>query len=81
MIEKEEERPLHEMLSDRELQVLCMIASGKGTSEMAEEISLSVKTISTYRSRILDKMGMQSNAELIHYAIQSGLVDCIPPPE
>jgi DNA-binding NarL/FixJ family response regulator len=66
---------LHESLSDREFQVLCMLASGKTVSETADELALSVKTISTYRSRILEKMQMKTNAELTHYAIQNGLVN------
>jgi DNA-binding NarL/FixJ family response regulator len=69
------EKAPHETLSDREYQVFCLIASGKTVSEIAEQLSLSVKTISTYRARILEKMGMSSNAELTHYAIQRGLVD------
>lgn len=67
--------PLHELLSDREFQVLRMIASGKSVKEMAEELSLSVKTVSTYRSRILEKTGMKTNADLIRYALQTQLVD------
>ena len=69
------ERPLHDALSDREYQVLCMIASGKTVKDIAGQLSLSVKTISTYRSRILEKMKMKNNAELTHYAIKHGLVD------
>jgi two-component system invasion response regulator UvrY len=65
----------HEMLSDREYQVMCMIAKGKTIKEIAGELSLSVKTISTHRSRIMDKMRMKSNAELIHYAIKNSLVE------
>ncbi len=65
----------HEQLSDRELEVLCLIASGKTVGEIAEALSLSDKTISTYRRRILDKMQMQTNAELTHYAIRNGLVE------
>jgi DNA-binding NarL/FixJ family response regulator len=68
------DRPPHELLSDREYQVFCLIAAGKGLTEIAEEMSLSVKTVSTYRSRILEKMKMKSNAELIHYAIKNKLV-------
>ncbi|MBI5676501.1 MAG: response regulator transcription factor [Nitrospirae bacterium] len=64
----------HERLSDREYQVMCMIASGKTVSEIADEMSLSVKTISTYRTRILEKMGMKNNAEMTHYAIKKELV-------
>lgn len=69
------ERPPHERLSDREYQVVLMIASGKPVSEIANELSLSVKTISTNRSRALEKMGMKNNAEITHYAIKNGLVD------
>ena len=65
----------HEALSDREFEVLCMIASGKTLKEIAKELLLSVKTISTYRSRILEKMNMKRSAELIHYAIKHRLVD------
>jgi DNA-binding NarL/FixJ family response regulator len=65
----------HETLSDREYQVLCLLASGKTVSEIADDLVLSVKTVSTYRSRILEKMQMKTNAELTHYAIQNGLVD------
>jgi two-component system invasion response regulator UvrY len=68
------EKPLHENLSDREYQVMFMIASGKRLKEISEELSLSIKTISTYRSRIMDKMKMKNNAELIRYALQNGLV-------
>ena len=74
-LETETEKPLHETLSDREHQVLLMIGSGKTVSEIAEELSLSVKTIDTYRARILEKMKMKTNAELTHYAIKNGLVD------
>jgi two-component system, NarL family, invasion response regulator UvrY len=68
-------KPLQELLSDREFQVLRLIASGKIVSEIARELSLSVKTISTYRSRILEKMGLRNNAELMHYAMQHQLVE------
>lgn len=64
----------HESLSNRELEVLCSIASGKTVKEIAVNLSLSDKTISTYRRRILDKMDMRTNAELTHYAIRNGLV-------
>ncbi len=67
--------PVHELLSDREFQVLRMIASGKTVKEIADELSLSVKTISTYRSRILEKTGMKTTAELIRFALRSQLVD------
>ncbi|HKP12958.1 MAG TPA: response regulator transcription factor [Blastocatellia bacterium] len=69
-----QERPPHEQLSDREYQVLCMIASGKTVSQIAGELSLSVKTISTYRARLLEKMRMKTNAELTHYAISNKLI-------
>ena len=65
----------HETLSDREYQVLCLIGSGKTVSQVADGLALSVKTVSTYRARILEKMHMENNAELIHYAVQNGLVD------
>jgi DNA-binding NarL/FixJ family response regulator len=65
----------HEALSDREYQVLRMIASGLTVSQIAARLSLSVKTISTYRARVLEKMAMKTTAELMHYAIQHGLVD------
>jgi DNA-binding NarL/FixJ family response regulator len=67
--------PIYELLSDREFQVLRMIASGKTVKEIADEIALSVKTVSTYRARILEKTGMKTNAELIRYALQTQLVD------
>jgi two-component system, NarL family, invasion response regulator UvrY len=69
------QRPPQELLSDREFQVLRLIASGKIVSEIAKELSLSVKTISTYRTRILEKMGLRNNAELMHYAMQHQLVE------
>ncbi|MBI4672342.1 MAG: response regulator transcription factor [Chloroflexi bacterium] len=68
------EHPPHELLSDREYQVLCMIASGKEVGQIAQELALSVKTVSTYRARILAKMNMKTNAELTHYAIENKLV-------
>ncbi|MFW6113720.1 MAG: response regulator [Actinomycetota bacterium] len=70
----DKERPLHEYLSDREFQVLCMIASGRKYKEIAEELGLSAKTVGTYRLRLMEKMGMSSNVELIHYALEHGLV-------
>ena len=72
---KETENPLHEKLSDREYQVMCMIASGKTVKKIADELSLSVKTISTNRARALRKMGMKNNAELTYYVIKEGLID------
>jgi two-component system invasion response regulator UvrY len=67
------EKPLHEALSDREYQVLCMIAGGETVKDIADKLSLSIKTISTYRSRVLEKMRMKNNAELMHYAIKHNL--------
>lgn len=74
-LETDSEKPLHMTLSDREYQVLCMIASGKLVTEIGKELSLSVKSISTYRARILEKMQMRTNAQLTHYAIKNGLVE------
>jgi DNA-binding NarL/FixJ family response regulator len=74
-LEAHSTRPPHELLSDREYQVLCRLSSGKTVKDIADELSLSVKTISTYRSRILEKMSMKNNAELTYYAIQNHLVN------
>lgn len=65
----------HEKLSDREFQTLKMIASGQRLADIADALALSPKTVSVYRARILEKMGMSNNAELTHYAIKHGLVD------
>lgn len=73
-LERGSDRPPHEILSDREFQVMCLIASGKTVGEIADVLALSDKTISTYRARILEKMGMKTNAELTYYAIQNRLV-------
>lgn len=67
--------PPHEILSDREYQTLTMIASGKTVSDIATELALSVKTISMYRSRLLQKMKLRHNGELTHYAIKNHLVE------
>jgi two-component system invasion response regulator UvrY len=64
----------HETLSDREYQVMCLMATGRTATEIAGELSLSVKTISTYRTRLLQKLGLQSTAEVIRYALERGLV-------
>jgi two-component system, NarL family, invasion response regulator UvrY len=69
------DQPLHQTLSDREFQVLRMIGSGKTVSEIAVELGLSVKTVSTYRSRILEKMQLSTNAELTRYAFEHKLVE------
>jgi len=68
------ERPPHEALSEREYHVLCLLASGKTVTQIAAEMSLSVKTISTYRVRLLEKMRMKTNAEVTRYAIEHRLV-------
>jgi two-component system invasion response regulator UvrY len=65
----------HETLSDREFQVLRLIAAGESVTEIAAELCLSVKTVSTYRARMLEKMNLTTNAELIHYAMQNHLID------
>jgi two-component system invasion response regulator UvrY len=70
--------PPHELLSDREYQVMSLLASGKTVSEIARELSLSQKTISTHRARILEKMHMKTNAQLTYYAIQNDLIDQYP---
>lgn len=75
LLRGEEEQPDHHSLSNREFQTMCMIASGKTPSEIAEQLSLSVKTISVYRARILEKLGLRSNAEITHYAIKNSLVE------
>jgi two-component system, NarL family, invasion response regulator UvrY len=65
---------LHEKLSDREFDVFKMLASGKAVSEIANQFALSVTTVSTYRSRVLEKMGMKSNADLTRYALEKKLI-------
>jgi DNA-binding NarL/FixJ family response regulator len=70
----ESDKPPHELLSDREYEILCLIASGKTPTQIAKQLNLSVKTVSTYRSRILEKMKLETNAQLTHYAIKGGLV-------
>lgn len=68
-------KPTHEILSDREFQVMVLIASGKTLSEIGENLALSIKTVSTYRKRILTKLNMKNNAELIHFALKNNLVE------
>jgi two-component system invasion response regulator UvrY len=72
-LESDSEQPLHEALSDREYEVMLMIAKGSAMKDIAEGLHLSVKTVSTYRSRVLQKMQMKNNAELIHYVISNEL--------
>jgi len=69
------ERPAQEMLSDREFQVLCLIASGKSVKEIAGKLEINIKTVSTYRLRILEKMRMKNNSELTYYAVKNQLVN------
>jgi DNA-binding NarL/FixJ family response regulator len=64
----------HEALSDREYEVMCMLASGKSVTQIAGDLALSVKTVSTYRTRILEKMKLENNAQITHYAIQNRLI-------
>ena len=68
-------QPRHETLSDREFQVMQMMASGRTLAEIAGELSLSTKTVSTYRTRLLEKMNFKTNAEIIRYAIENGLIE------
>jgi two-component system, NarL family, invasion response regulator UvrY len=74
-LEVDTEKPLHERLSDREYQVMLKIASGKTVKEIADEMSFSIKTISTYRVRALSKMGLKNNAAFTYYALKNGLVE------
>jgi len=73
--DKDYEKPLHESLSDREFQVMRLLAAGKTVKEIGGDLFLSIKTVSTYRTRILEKMELNNNAELIHYAIRNKLID------
>jgi two-component system invasion response regulator UvrY len=75
MVAGEAEGAPHQRLSDREFEVFKMLASGRTVSQVAQELGLSVKTVSTHRVRILKKMGMTTNAELTHYAVKNGVVD------
>ena len=69
------EKPLHEQLSDREYQVMCLIAVGKSLKEIADDLCVGISTINTYRARILEKMQLRNNTELTHYAIENRLVN------
>ena len=73
-LEVDADKPVHETLSDRVYQVMLMIASGKTVKEIADEMCLSVKTVSTYRVRALSKMGMKNNSEFTYYAVKYGLI-------
>jgi len=74
----DQEKPPHHFLSEREFQVFCLIASGHTLSQISKELSLSVKTISTYRARVLEKLNLKSNIELTHYALKHKLVTAVP---
>ena len=74
-VDVDTQKKSHESLSNREFQVLCLIGSGKNVKEIAEELSLSIKTISTYREHILKKMVLKNNAEIMFYVIKHGLVE------
>ncbi|HEY3155351.1 MAG TPA: response regulator transcription factor [Candidatus Eisenbacteria bacterium] len=75
MIDRDAEQPPHDQLSEREFQVFRLIASGRAVSQVAEELHLSVKTVSTYRARVLEKMNLRTNAELTVYAVRNHLVE------
>jgi DNA-binding NarL/FixJ family response regulator len=75
ILDDDDERPPHEKLSDREYQTLVMISSGKTLTQIADELNLSVKTVSVYRARLLEKMKLKNNAELTHYGLKQGLVE------
>jgi two-component system invasion response regulator UvrY len=79
-LERPDDRPSHERLSDREYQVLCLLGSGRTVTRCAEDLSLSVKTVSTHRANILRKLALQSTAEVIRYAIEHRLVPMSPRP-
>jgi len=68
------DKPLHEQLSEREFQIFCRLSEGKTVSDIAQSLFISVKTVSTYRARLLDKMGLKSNSELTYYALKNGLI-------
>jgi len=74
-VEPDAEKPAHHTLSDREFEVFRLIASGKTVKQIADDLFLSMKTISTYRSRILEKMKMKTNAELMHYALKHHMLE------
>jgi DNA-binding NarL/FixJ family response regulator len=74
-VQHEADKPLHAGLSDREFQVLQLIAAGKTTDDIAKQLALSASSVKTYRQRILEKLNFKSNAEIIHYALKNNLVD------
>jgi len=70
-----DQKPLHEVLSDREYEIFYRLSQGEGVTKIADELCLSVKTVSTYRTRVLQKMSMTTNADIIYYAIKNNLID------
>jgi two-component system invasion response regulator UvrY len=75
VVDIDSKKSLHENLSDRELQIMCLISSGKSAEEIADELAISIHTVYTYRNRILEKMHLKSNVELTQYAIQNKLIE------
>jgi DNA-binding NarL/FixJ family response regulator len=73
-LDADSDQPLHARLSEREFQILCKLAAGRAVSEIGVDLDISVKTVSTYRSRILEKMRLKTNADLTAYALRSGLI-------
>ncbi len=73
-LDTDHDQPLHAGLSEREFQIFCKLAAGQSVSEIANELSLSVKTVSTYRTRVLEKMAFKSNADITSYALRNGLM-------
>jgi DNA-binding NarL/FixJ family response regulator len=73
-MEVDADQPMHSVLSEREFQIFCKLAEGRSVTEIAKKLSLSVKTVSTYRSRLLEKMGMKTNADITTYAIRHSLI-------
>ena len=73
-LDLDSDKPMHASLSEREFQIFCKLATGGAVSEIARELCLSVKTVSTYRSRVLEKLSMRSNADITTYALKNGLI-------
>jgi DNA-binding NarL/FixJ family response regulator len=73
-MDTEADKPAHSALSEREFQIFCKLAEGRSVTEIANKLSLSVKTVSTYRSRVLEKMGMKTNADITTYALRNSLI-------
>jgi two-component system invasion response regulator UvrY len=74
-LEGNRDKAPHELLSDREYQVLCLLAGGKGVKEIALSLSVSAPTVSTYRARVLEKLGLSTTVELVRYALERGLIE------